>query len=306
MKKYICCLILLLCSFYIHAQSSQKLDSLKKVLAKLPPEGRSFAADTTRVRILCEIGRQSPLNQLNSTIEGLETPLIISQNINWLLGECMTYYEIGYLNVGKNDVVKGVDFLYKSLNIAEKNNFAYYIAMNHKTLGDAYSMLEDNNKAKEHLIKSLQILKKLNNKREELLALNNLGLVYFRDKDYVKSLSYFKQCLAENQVYNINNLDDIFLANLGSSLRFLGNYSASLAALKLVEKNLEKKAAYQYRRILNLISIAELHLLQNNSKSAKYYLDRVQILQKSYGTDISQKDIYLAYYKFYKKIMKMK
>lgn len=38
------------------AQKPFKLDSLKNVLFHLPAEGKSFAGDTLRVRVLCEMG----------------------------------------------------------------------------------------------------------------------------------------------------------------------------------------------------------------------------------------------------------
>jgi hypothetical protein len=58
MKSILATILLL---FYIsttHAQKPSKLDSLKNVLAHLPAEGKSFAGDTLRVRVLCEMGEE--------------------------------------------------------------------------------------------------------------------------------------------------------------------------------------------------------------------------------------------------------
>ena len=56
MKLILATTLLLFFTSIIHAQKSSKLDSLKQVLAHLPAEGKSFAGDTLRVRVLCEMG----------------------------------------------------------------------------------------------------------------------------------------------------------------------------------------------------------------------------------------------------------
>ncbi|WP_164490206.1 tetratricopeptide repeat protein [Runella sp. SP2] len=242
-----------------------------------------------------------PFNQIDSTILFLQDPLRISKKIRWVLGECMAYYHIGYYHIGKNDLMKGVDYLFHSLAIAEKNSMVFHIARNNKTLGDAYARLGDYEKAEMYLKKSVTLFRQLKNKREELLAVNNLGLMFFEKKDYKASIPYFEYCLTKNKRWKLGNLDDIFLANLGASLRFLGEYDKALRAFEQTEKVL-KNTLYYYRRILNLTSVADIWIFKNDFSRAKMYLDRVQALQNKYGTNVSQKDIYQTYYSLYKKM----
>jgi hypothetical protein len=56
MKPILASILFLLFITTTHAQKPSKLDSLKNVLAHLPAEGKSFAGDTLRVRVLCEMG----------------------------------------------------------------------------------------------------------------------------------------------------------------------------------------------------------------------------------------------------------
>lgn len=301
MKKYYYTWMLLLCTIVVYAQSPRKLDSLRTVLATLPPEGRSFGSDTTRVRVLCEMAQQMPLIQIDSTIKIFEKSLLICQQIKWRFGECMSYYYIGYYQVGKNDLMKGIDYLYKSLAIAEKEHLTFYIARNNKTLGDAYSNLGSYDKATKHLNTSVKIFAALKNKREELLAMNNLGLVYFDKADYKASIPYFRKCLNENKIAQIDNLDDIFLANLGASYREMGNLDEALQELIKVEDILKNKPRYQYRRLLNLISIANVWISKNTFVKAELLLIKIEELQHKEGTEISQKDLYKTYFELYKK-----
>ncbi|MCA0231323.1 MAG: tetratricopeptide repeat protein [Bacteroidetes bacterium] len=302
MKKYFWLLMLVLCAIGAHAQSPRKLDSLRTVLAQLPPEGSSYASDTMRVRLLCEVAQQTPLIQIDSTIKIFEKSLLICQQIKWPLGECMSNYYIGYYQVGKNDLMKGIDYLYKSLAIAEKEHLTFYIARNNKTLGDAYSNLGSYDKATKHLKASVKIFAALKNKREELLAMNNLGLVYFDKADYKTSIPYFKQCLNENKIAQIDNLDDIFLSNLGASYREMGNLDEALKELIQVEDILKNKPRYQYRRLLNLLSIANVWTSKNAFEKAELLLKQIEEFQLKEGTEISQKDIYKAYLELYKKM----
>lgn len=304
MRSIFCFLLCVALIWGAQAQSSRQLDSLKRVLATLPPEGSSYSSDTTRVRVMCEMPMLMPFNQIDATLKFLETPLLISKQRQWPFGECMSYYWVGYFYVSKNDLMKGIDYLYRGLSIAEKKHFAFYAGLSNKALGDAYSRLGNYDKAKIHLMKSISIFKNLKNLKEEMMALNNLGLVYYDAKDYKTAILFFKHCLVINSKVKIHNSNNIFLVNLGASQRGLGNYSEALKSLEKVENNIKNNYKYGYRRVINLISIAEVWLSKGNFNKVKSYLSIIEPLQKQHGTDVSQKDIYWVYYNLYKKTNK--
>ena len=304
MKKYFWLWMLVLCAIGAHAQSPRKLDSLRTILAQLPPEGSSYASDTMRVRVLCEVGEETTVGNIDSTIQFLEKPLQLSRQLNWGLGLCKTYYLMGYLYLGKNEVIKGIDYLYKSLAIAEKHHLRFYEAKNHKTLGDGYSVLGSFEKAKKHLQQSATIFKALQIDREYLLALNNLGLVYYDAKDYKTAIKYFEECIEKNKYYRFNGLDVIFFANGGSTYKNLGNYDKSLSYLEKVDQIFkhdvsEKKTTAQ---ILNLIFLAELWILKNNSNKSLLCLKKAEKLDVSFGNEVTRKLLFESYYKHYKNV----
>lgn len=304
MRSIFCFFLCIVLNWGATAQSSRQLDSLKRVLAALPPEGSSYSSDTTRVRVMCEMAILMPFTQIDATIKFLETPLRMSQRRQWPLGECMSYYWIGYFHVGKNNLMKGIDYLYKGLSIAKKNHFIFYAGLSNKALGDAYSRLGNYAKAKIHLTKSVRIFKNLKNSKEEMMALNNLGLVYFDEGEYKASIPYFERCLFENREKKIINLDAMFLDNLAASQRELGNYGEALKNIEKVDYILKGKHGSEYQRLINLNTIAKLWLLKGNFDKVKSYLNIIELLQKQHGTEVSQKDIYWVYYNLYKKTSK--
>jgi hypothetical protein len=116
MNKSIIVLMLVLAQLVGFGQSVTKLDSLKKVLAKLPPEGTSYASDTTRVRVLCEIEESmvyTNLGDSDSTLKTLESALKIADNRHWEEGVAICYFKIGEYFIVKNELMKAADYLYK-------------------------------------------------------------------------------------------------------------------------------------------------------------------------------------------------
>ncbi|WP_435353914.1 tetratricopeptide repeat-containing sensor histidine kinase [Emticicia sp. SJ17W-69] len=303
MKKYICCFILLLCSFYIHAQSNKKLDSLKKVLSKLPPEGRSFAGDTTKVRVLCEMGILSPTGQENSTLNLVEKAIVLSQKIKWNKGLANSYYRKGYLYASKNEDIKGIEYLFKSLAIAEKIKDSSIIAQNYQTLGDCHSRLRDYKKAILYLNNAVNIYKKLNQIKNYLISLNNLGLVYYDSQNYKTAMSYFNNCLELNKIYKIPNINIHFLVNLGSTHRFLKDYDKALKNLQKAKNIQDSIKNYpNFSKVMINIAIAEVWYYTNNFQKAIEYLSIAERLNSKGGTEVTEKYMYQVYYKVFKKL----
>lgn len=248
MKKFY--LYLLLTTFCYNSFSQSKLDSLKKVLAKLPPEGRSFAGDTLRVRVLCEMGEVNSRFETGSDyyVKAIEKAKLI----NWTNGEMRATNKLGVLNTLNGNLFKGIDYLTQSLNLSIKLKNTSMQALNYRYMGDAFLRMNRLNNAIKYYNYAIQMFGDDKNYSGKLLSLNNLSLVYKEAGDYKKSISVLKSCKLLNakevkrnvfDLYIYNNIADnyYYLNQLDSALYYFNNAEYQFYN---VLKNSERKKNY--------------------------------------------------------------
>jgi signal transduction histidine kinase len=299
MKQILITTILLFFISTAHAQKPSKLDSLKNVLAHLPAEGKSFAGDTLRVRVLCEIGGQTGRSSLgDSSLIFLEKALKISKKQNWQEGIAVSYFDIGEFFIIKNEFMKAVDYFYKSLAISIELKDEILIANTYKSLGDCYSLLGNFNKALEFIVKSNTIFKNQKDQKAYIKGLNNLGLMYDDMGKYDKAISVFKSGLTLNQKYHYPKLDTYFKINMGMSQVKKGNYEE---ALKNYGEVLSDPERNPYNDIYVYISIAEIHEKKEEyTKALAFYEKAKKLIGVSKNNDSHQMLLEEVGYKIFK------
>lgn len=231
MKKFTYGFILLLFSFYTYAQSNLKLDSLKKVLAKLPKEGASFAGDTMRMRVLVEMGKIQ--KDSTTTLTLFTNALQVSNRIKWKQGQASVHNAIGlkYLRDGYN--YQAIDKLYLALRIGEELNDEAIIGFSNRYLGACYYALENDKLALMHYQIAIQIFKNKHTHQEvraHALLLSNSGLSLIRQKKFKESIIYYKEAIKEGEFLKDSLILSWFYSNMGSAYRNNGNIEESINA----------------------------------------------------------------------------
>jgi signal transduction histidine kinase len=258
------------------AQKLSKLDSLKNVLAHLPAEGKSYAGDTLRVRVLCEMGGQTGRSSLgDSSLIFLEKALKISEKQNWQDGTAVSYFRIGEFYIIKNEFMKAVDYFYKCLTISIEQKDETLTANTYKSLGDCYSLLGNYDKALEYNIKSNNIFKNQKNQKNYIKGLNNIGLIHHDMQDYEKAISIFKRGLMLNKKYHYPKLDTYFKINMGMSLVKKGSYEEALHNYQEVLNDSERNP---YNDMYIYISMTEIHEKKGEYKKALVFYEKTKKL----------------------------
>ena len=279
MKPILASILFFFCVTTTHAQKPSKLDSLKNVLAHLPAEGKFFAGDTLRVRVLCEMGEEGSVVLGDSAFLILDKALIISNKRNWSKGIANSQNVLGLLHMIKNEYMFSIDYFYKSLSISIEIYDKHLIAKNYRTLGDCYSLLGNYEKAIDFNLKSIAIYENLKDYQLYIKGLNNLGLAYHDKKDFNKSILYFRKGLELNKIYNYTELNNIFLANLGLSLVQIKQYEEAIKCYNQVLEN--HKGNYGYNDIIIFISLAEVFEYKKQPQKALDYIKNAEILMSS-------------------------
>jgi signal transduction histidine kinase len=281
MNKSIIVLMLVLAQLVGFGQSVTKLDSLKKVLAKLPPEGTSYASDTTRVRVLCEIEESmvyTNLGDSDSTLKTLESALKIADNRHWEDGVAICYFKIGEYFIVKNELMKAADYLYKCLAISIEQKNETLTAETYKALGDCYSMLGNYSRAVELNAKSNAIFKSYKDQTNYIKGLNNLGLIYFDMQNYDKAISIFKNGLVLNQKYRYPKLDAYFRVNMGMALVKRKSYDE---ALKNFNEVLNDNRRNPNNDVYVYISMADIYEKRKDYTKALVFYEKSKKLMET-------------------------
>lgn len=203
MSKIYCCIFLFL-SYYISiGQSKNNLDSLKKVLNTLPSVGRSFGADTTRIRLLCQIALRKANTSPDSSIKLSDDALTISLKIKWEKGSALANNQMGYSYLMAGKSMAATDFLFKSLAISEKLKLDSLIGVNYRQLGNAYFGVNKYQKAIHYYQKAMPYLLKVKYYKGYANCLNDIGRGYFTINKYDEALKFLDRCKVFANQYNL-------------------------------------------------------------------------------------------------------
>ena len=295
--------LLLIITTPLAAQQQRKLDSLKNILAKLPTEGKSFGSDTVRVRVLCEMGEYQPTGGENDAILLSNDIITLSKKNNDQKGIAKGEQLIGYFYASKNEYMRAVEHIFRSLLVSEKLNDYKLTAKNYQLLGDCYSGLSSFEKARGYLKKSVELYYKHGLFKDYLISLNNLGLTYYEAKEYSTAIDYFNQCIDSNKKLGYWQKNIHFFTNIGLAYSKNKNYQYALQYLdksKKLQESLLNPSAYQ--QLITLVFIAETWDKLNNTNKALTYLKQAAVLNLTSGTEVSSQMLYELYYKIYKRL----
>lgn len=283
-----------------HAQDKAKLDILKQELTKLPPEGRSFASDTLRVMVLCEMGKEYP--DIKLSFSYLNEALTLAKQSKWLKGQILVLTNLGIKTKKKGNMFRAADYLYEALSLSEKNDNEKQTELIKRHLGDTYVWINDIPKALSYYKEAKILAHKLNNNEEEWLCVNNTGLAYYQLKDYPRCIEYFQRCLALNKQFHILRFDAYANANLGMIYREIDDNINALKHLNLalpIYDSLGK--SYTAYKAIPYLDIAQVY------ESQKKYSEAIKIAQKALTLNGSEHTITsykanLVLYRIHKKM----
>jgi signal transduction histidine kinase len=295
MKPILATILFLLSITTTHAQKPSKLDSLKNVLAHLPAEGKSFAGDTLRVRVLCEmVSYEYDFKKADEILKNADK--IINAN-NWEQGKAWLLANEGMILFRENFIYQSIDKLLEALTIAENTKpDDKLLAYCHRQLGSAYFVLEEDKIAITHYSKAANLYKKNlagKNIKTYSLMISNIGLCYMRMKRFDQAIINFKEAIKNSHIANDSTALGWYYSNLGSAQRNAGNYKQSISNFDLAlqyfgNKSIENQAFTISEKALSYLKLGDskqaLKLsdeAKTKAKNGKPYFN-LYILQAAY------------------------
>lgn len=179
--------------------------------------------------------------------------------------QCEKLIQQGIDAMWKKDHVKSLELLTQAKSIAEKNRWYKQMFLATNNIGANYYEMLDYGEALNHYLESYNIAVKYLEPTYEMVVLNNIAILYSREKNYEKSGEYFKKA------YNIakENKDNLkiglYAMNLGSMANETGD---AVTAKKYILESLPYLKADDNLYTLGLITLAQNDLLTGNAKQA--------------------------------------
>jgi signal transduction histidine kinase len=268
MKKNIFCCLLLLFSINAFSQpaSPQKVDSLKRVLAKLPEEGKFFMSDTARIKVLSELGEEGLKSNVDTALFLIKEMLTFSQRINYKRGALKaniilaTYY--------KSQSLRASEYLFKALHLAEElKSYKDLISISSK-IAFNYSKLNDLKSTLKYYLLHSDLCNKYGTREDYLMSLNRIAITYFDLKDYKTTLDYLFNCEKANRIIKSNKVTTSTLINIAKVYIQTKQYELALDRLK---KAIDVDDGFKDRIAYISQEIAQIYLLKGNLNESLFW-----------------------------------
>ena len=268
MKSIFASILFLLFTTTIQAQKPLKLDSLKNVLAHLPAEGKSFAGDTLRVRVLCEMGEEYFNLNNDSVIVASNSAIKIADRINFKSNSLKLYKLLGRFYLSKSIPTKSSEYFFKGIALAEElklnDDLMYFVEL----AGGNYLDLGDYKNALKYFTIHSNMCLRLKKADQYFMSLINIGIVYFNKKEFKKSLYYFQKCKQESKIANNTKLQNAASINVAKVFVEMGKLNE---ALTLYKSSLKINDGYVDKIAFVSNEISQIYFIKKKYEVALYY-----------------------------------
>lgn len=130
--------------------------------------------------------------------------------------QCDSIIKTGVELMLKKNHVKSLELLSNARDMAEKNKWYKQLFLAQNNIGNNYYMLLDYGEALKQYLISYQIAVKHLDAQHEMIVLNNIAILYGKEKKFEKSNEYFYKAYLIAKKYNDSLKMGLYSMNLGS------------------------------------------------------------------------------------------
>ncbi|OFY20193.1 MAG: hypothetical protein A2W98_12680 [Bacteroidetes bacterium GWF2_33_38] len=186
--------------------------------------------DTTRVNILNDLGNEYLNNNPELAIDYLKKSLELAEKLNFESGVAFANNNIGLYYYFKGIHKTALEYFHKALKYIEEHGKEEVKSNIYNSIGASYNFQGNYANALEFYLKSLKIEERLNNKIGMARVYNNIGIIYYYNNNFEKTLEFFKKSL------NIR-------LELGDSSSIMGSYN-NIGEVHREKKNFNRALDY--------------------------------------------------------------
>ena len=202
-----------------------------------------------------------------------DTELETGQPLHWQLYYWSYYRELMVLQS-------------KALTIAREINNPKGEGAALKSLGNAYTALEQYEQAIDHHQQSLSIAREIGNRQGKVNALNNLGIVYNNLGQYEQAIDHYQQSLTIAREISDRRGEGNALGNMGATFLKIGQYPASLTHIRAALE-IFREIGDRGNEAEALKNLAALHQALGEIETARRYCQQALALATTLGVPLA-------------------
>ena len=241
MKKYIYLFLLLitllpfkqLYSQGFNSEEQHIIDSLNAIVANPNSHDTSLADAYIQLSGILYVSNLDTMIPLCNKAEEIALRAL-KQNPTFAIKKSLfgtlsgVYNNKGFIYYNQGNVHLGLKYILKSLDIVEALGDKKGLATGLNNVGYIYNDLGEVEKTIEYYHKSLRIEEEIGNKSGIATSLNNIGFIYLKQGKSDKALEYYNKSLAISRELKDNHLIARSLNNIGSIIENNGDLESAL------------------------------------------------------------------------------
>jgi signal transduction histidine kinase len=273
--------LVLLCSFSAHSQSTAKIDSLKLLLKS--------SRDTTRFRILSELFKVTNRSDYEEALvyakAAFDQAEAIGDSVKIVEGGRMIAYSLD--DLGRNE--EAILILNKVIRIAQRNQGKYpklktILKFLYNNAGITYMYLGKYDSALNYHLLSLEIRETEGDKKSIGTAQNNIGLVYFNLRNYERALEYYLNSLSIKRELNDESDLDKILINVGLCYNELSKPNQAIESFNSALNNCKNGCSEDVIKATNFGLGRAYYRINEFNKSKEFFIISLEISRKQNDT----------------------
>ena len=297
MKPILASIFFLFCVTTVQAQKPSKLDSLKNVLFHLPAEGKTFAGDTLRVRVFCEMGERT--DNIDDAVKYFENSIQIAEknNLNSLQAKILNLY--GRKMKYQKNIFKSGKIFYQALATSEKEKDQFQTALALEGIADIFYEQNKYDSAIYYYRKVFDFYE--NNNDSKVIDINRkIGSTTASEGKYQEAIKIYEKCLELNKIFKVESADASTYNNLGVLYETINDTDKALFyELKAIDFFDNYGNKYEKNKIPSYIEIAHLYYLRGEYSKALKYAEIALKLSQNFSKSL-ESHAHKVLYRIYK------
>ncbi len=210
-------------------------------------------------------------------------------------------HSMGEIYALKGDLRKAIELYTQVAKFYSLDDDSVGLPNTYVSIAVTYKNIQEFETSIKYNEKALEIYTKTKNIAGQGLVLNNLGAMYFTQKNYSLAISFFRKSYAFRKLMNNKNDIGESLNNLGSVLVRSGKYDTTLVVLHQALIAVENSGDIK-KLIITKTNLSHVHFLLGDSKKALTIANEVTNILGSKPFKVERMNLSLLLYKIHKKL----
>jgi len=261
------------------SDDNSTIDSLKQLLRYAP-------SDTSKVWILRDIAFYYQSIDSDSAIHYSDRGYKLAMSLNHTYGAIWTLYQLSLAYELNNESEQAFANYHRALLMAEEASDLLSMAKLNNAIGVSHYYAGALTEAVRYYLVGYQLSDSLDYNAGKAYALNNLGVIYRKQRRYHKALDVYLKSLAIKEIEKDSQGIVVSLYNVGLIYAYLNQYEESLNRLTQA-KHLANTTSNLYWDVSHLdiaLGVALYHL-NDLQKSQEYIISALQTFDPSSSTE---------------------